>query len=104
MQSGRGIDLSQQPPILRKVTAALRDNYDYNFHRPGVPPGRNPNSAAIDEEFADWIGIGGPPTYVADRLGELVELGIDFFITSASSTERESFAAHVMPALRKLRA
>jgi 5,10-methylenetetrahydromethanopterin reductase len=104
MQSGRGVDLSQQPAILRKVTTVLRENYDYKFHRPGVPPGENPNSAAIDEEFADWIGVGGPPSYVVDRLGELVELGIDFFITSASSTEREDFAAHVMPHLKKLRA
>ena len=104
MQSGRGIDLSQQPAILRKVTSVLRENYDYRFHRPGVPPGQNPNSATIDEEFADWIGVGGPPSYVVDRLGELVELGIDYFITSASSKEREEFAAQVMPALRKLRA
>jgi 5,10-methylenetetrahydromethanopterin reductase len=104
MQSGRGIDLSQQPAILRKVTTVLREHYDYKFHRPGIPPGQNPNSAAIDEEFADWIGVGGPPSYVVDRLGQLVELGIDFFITSVSSTEREDFAAHVMPQLRKLRA
>jgi len=103
MQSGRGIDLSQQPAVLRKVTSVLRDNYDYSFHRPGIAPGQNPNSAACDDEFADWIGVGGPPSYVVDRLGELVEMGIDFFITSAASAEREAFAAHVMPALRKLR-
>lgn len=103
MQSGRGIDLSQQPDVLRRVTTVLRDSYDYSFHRPGVPPGQNPNSAACDDEFADWIGIGGPTSYVVERLGQLVDMGIDFFITSASSHERESFAAHVMPALRKLR-
>lgn len=103
MQSGRGIDLAQQPEILRRVTAVLRENYDYKFHRPGVPLGTNPNAAACDDEFADWIGIGGPPPYVVDRLGKLVEMGIDFFITSAPIAEREKFAVEVMPVLRKLR-
>jgi 5,10-methylenetetrahydromethanopterin reductase len=103
MQSGKGIDLSQQPAILRKVTSVLRDNYDYRFHRPGIAPGENPNSAACDEEFGEWMGIGGPPSYVVERLGELVEIGIDFFVTALPMPERELFASEVMPALRKSR-
>lgn len=102
MQSGRGTDLSQQPEILRKVTAAMRDNYDYSFHRPDAPPD-NPNSQVIDEEFGDWMGIGGPPSYVVDRLGQLVELGVDFFISAFPPAERERFARDVMSAVRKLR-
>ena len=102
MQSGEGTDLSQQPEILRKVTSALRANYDYGFHRPGAPA-ENPNSAVCDEAFGDWMGIGGPPSYVADRLAELVDLGLDFFITALQSPEKETFAADVMPPLRKLR-
>lgn len=103
MQSGKAVDLSQQPAILRKVTAHLRDNYDYRFHRPGVPADQNPNAAACDDEFADWMGIGGPPAFVAERMSRLVELGIDFFICSLPMPEREPFAAHVMPLLRRMR-
>jgi 5,10-methylenetetrahydromethanopterin reductase len=104
MQSGRGTDLSQQPEILRRVTTYLRDNYDYRFHRPDLPPGENPNNAACDEEFGEWMGIGGPSAYLVDRMGELVEMGIDFFMTALPMDEREPFAARVMPELRKLRA
>jgi len=103
MQSGKGTDLSQQPEILRQVTTVLRDNYDYSFHRPGVPLGTNPNSKPCTDEFADWMGIGGPTGFLVERLGQLVEMGIDFFMTSLPMPEREPFAAEVMPALRKLR-
>ena len=57
MQSGG--DLSHQPEILRRVTSALRDSYDYAFHKPGAPA-ENPNSDLCDEEFGEWMGIGGP--------------------------------------------
>ena len=81
MSSGRGMDLSQQPEILRRVTSVLRDTYDYRYHRPGVPA-ENPNSAACDEEFGDWMGMGGPAWFVTDRLAQLVEMGVDFFMTA----------------------
>jgi 5,10-methylenetetrahydromethanopterin reductase len=100
MQSGG--DLSQQPEILRRVTSVLRDRYDYSFHRPGAPP-ENPNSALCDEEFGDWMGIGGPVSYAIDRMSELVDMGIDFFMTALPMPEREPFAIEVMPALRALR-
>jgi alkanesulfonate monooxygenase SsuD/methylene tetrahydromethanopterin reductase-like flavin-dependent oxidoreductase (luciferase family) len=102
MQSGKGVDLSQQPEILRKVTSVLRDGYDYRFHHPNAPP-ENPNSAVCDEEFGDWMGIGGPVSYAVDRMGELVEMGIDFFMTVLPMPERETFAADVMPPVRALR-
>jgi 5,10-methylenetetrahydromethanopterin reductase len=100
MQSGG--DLSQQPEILRKVTSVLRHSYDYSFHRPDAPP-ENPNSALCDEEFGDWMGIGGPPSYVTDRLSQLVEIGVDFFMSALPAPERETFAAKVMPSVRALR-
>ena len=59
----------------------LRDSYDYRFHHPNAPP-ENPNSAVCDEEFGDWMGIGGPISYVVERMGELVEMGVDFFMTA----------------------
>lgn len=99
MQSGKGTDLSQQPEILRRVTSVLRDSYDYRYHHPGAPP-ENPNSALCDEEFGDWMGVGGPPSYIVDRLGELIDIGIDFFMTALPMPEKEVFALEVMPQLR----
>ncbi len=102
MSSFKGNDLSQQPEIMRRVTTALRDVYDYRYHHPGAPAD-NPNTAVCDEEFGDWFGVGGPPSYVVERLGELVEMGIDGFTTALPIPERERFAADVMPALRAVR-
>jgi alkanesulfonate monooxygenase SsuD/methylene tetrahydromethanopterin reductase-like flavin-dependent oxidoreductase (luciferase family) len=99
MQSGKGTDLSQQPAILRKVTTVLRDSYDYSFHRADAPA-ENPNTAICDEEFGEWMGIGGPATYIVDRLGELAELGVDHIMTALPPDERERFASGVMPKLR----
>ena len=84
---------------MRRVTSVLRDSDHYRFHRPDAPP-ENPNSAVCDEEFGEWMGIGGPPSYVIDRLGQLVDMGIDFFMTALPMPEREPFAAEIMPALR----
>jgi 5,10-methylenetetrahydromethanopterin reductase len=102
MSSFRGNDLSQQPEIMRRVTSVLRDGYDYRYHHPGAPS-ENPNTAVCDEDFGDWFGIGGPPSYIVDRLGELVRMGVDFFTCALPVPERERFAAEVMPALRPLR-
>ena len=101
MSSFRGIDLSDQPPILRRVTEALRDHYDYGYHR-GDRVGENPNDRPIDEDFADWFGAGGPPSYLVDRLGALVELGVGCFGVVLPPDERERFARDVMPQLRDL--
>jgi 5,10-methylenetetrahydromethanopterin reductase len=102
MSSFKGNDLSQQPEVMRRVTAVLRDTYDYRYHHPGAPAD-NPNTAVCDEEFGDWFGVGGPPSYIVERLGRLVEMGIDYFTTALPMPERERFAADVMPALRPLR-
>jgi 5,10-methylenetetrahydromethanopterin reductase len=99
MSSFPGHDLDAQPEIMRRVTTRLRDGYDYRYHRAGVPLD-NPNNALVDEEFADWFGVGGPPAYVADRLSELVDLGIECFGTALGGPERERFASEVMPAVR----
>ncbi len=99
MSSFAGNDLAQQPEIMRRVTAKLRSGYDYRFHKAGVPLD-NPNTAMVDEDFADWFGVGGPPSYVADRLCELVDLGVQFFGSAMLGPERERFAAEVMPAVK----
>jgi 5,10-methylenetetrahydromethanopterin reductase len=95
-------DVSQQPEILRQVTSVIRHSYDYAYHKPDAPAD-NPNSALCDEDFGDWMGIGGPVSYQIERLGELVELGVDFFMTALPMPERELFASDVMPAVRAAR-
>jgi hypothetical protein len=49
------------------------------------------------------MGIAGPVSYQVERLGQLVELGVDFFLTALPMPERELFASDVMPAVRALR-
>ena len=60
-----------------EVTTRLRHAYDYGHHNMEQA---NPMRDLVDAEFADWYGIGGPPAYITERLGELVELGIDYFV------------------------
>jgi 5,10-methylenetetrahydromethanopterin reductase len=100
MSSFPGHDLSVQPPNMRRVTEQLRHGYDYRFHRPGVPA-ENPNTAMIDAEFADWFGIGGPPSYVVDRLIELAEMGVDYFGITLRPDEREPFASDVLQPVKE---
>ena len=102
MSSFAGNDLAAQPEIMRRVTARLREGYDYRFHRADVPLD-NPNTRQIDEAFGDWFGVGGPPAYIAERLHELVELGARTFVTSLVGREHERFATEVIPQLRTRR-
>ncbi|MCB0994691.1 MAG: LLM class flavin-dependent oxidoreductase [Acidimicrobiales bacterium] len=102
MSSFPGNDLAQQPEVMRRVTEALRTGYDYRYHKAGVPAD-NPNTRIVDGEFADWFGVGGPPAYLIERLGQLVEAGIDYFVSVLEGTEQERFAAEVMPTVRNAR-
>jgi 5,10-methylenetetrahydromethanopterin reductase len=100
MASLPGMDLSTQPERLRRVTARLRDAYSYDHHHMEQV---NPMRDLVDAEFAAWYGIGGPPGYVAERMAQMVELGIDyFFLGSIPRADRETLAAKVMPQIRKL--
>jgi hypothetical protein len=100
MSSVRGNDLSAQPEIMRRVTAKLRAGYDYQFHHEAAPE-ENTNTVMVDPEFADWFGVGGPPSYVAERLIELAELGVGCFGAALPPDEMELFASEVMPHVRK---
>lgn len=95
-----GIDLSQQPERLRRVTERLREAYSYRHHNMEQV---NPMRDLVDAEFADWYGIGGPASYVVERMGALVELGLDFiFLGTIPAAEREVLAGDVMPVIRAL--
>jgi len=100
MSSIPGNDLASQPAILQRVTTKLRSGYDYRFHTESAPL-HNANTAMIDPEFADWFGVGGPPSYMAERLIELVELGVGCFGVAVPLHEHNVMATEVMPAVRK---
>ena len=97
MASFAGHDLSSQPQILRSVTQELRVKYDYRFHN---SHDGNPLVEFVPREFAAWFGIGGPASYVIDRIGGLAQAGLSyFFFAGMPYKERESFAASVLPAV-----
>ena len=68
----------------------------------------SPQAAFLTAEFARNFGIFGPPSYCANRLSELIELGIDRFIVVGTSDPNdlqstradERFIEEVVPALR----
>ena len=99
MSSFAGNDLTQQPDIMRQASERLREGYDYRYHRADVPLD-NPNTRLVDEEFGDWFGIGGPPSYIGERLNELVSLGVGCFVTALGGEEHELFAREVIPQFR----
>ena len=68
----------------------------------------------VDDEFLDWFTIAGPEQKCIDRLGELIDKGLDHVYilggsrvahphgprTSAYVDQAERFAAHVLPHFR----
>ncbi len=88
----------------RTVLSAIHDSYDMHGHgRPG-----SAQAAAIPAEFERAFGVFGPPDYCVQRLGGLVELGIDRFILRGSpldpadsdSAASERFVQEVAPQLQ----
>ena len=88
----------------RDVLSAIHDAYDMHEHgRPG-----SAQAAAVSPEFEREFGVFGPPDYCVQRLGELVELGVDRFILRGSpidpanpdSTSSERFVQEVAAQLR----
>ena len=88
----------------RSVLGAIHDAYDMHGHgRPG-----SAQAGVIPAEFERSFGVFGPPDYCVQRLGELVELGIDRFILRGSpldpadpdSRASERFTGEVVPQLR----
>ena len=91
-------------PGQREVLQGIHSAYDMQQH------GRRggPQETAVTAEFARDFGIFGPPSYCADRLSELVELGVDRFVVrglpldpdSPDSRAAERFVQEVVPVLR----
>ena len=90
----------------RKVGEALVASYDMQSH---AASGAR-HEAALADDFVDRFGIVGPSDHVADRLTELVALGLDHVVivghsrntpadVFAESSQR--FCSEVMPAVRR---
>lgn len=107
----RGAPLEHLPPRLKALAARLQSGYDMQNHNLS----QGSHVASIDDEFVDWFAICGPRSKCLDRLGELLELGLDHVHVLGGAPEiaahgprweatvdlQEEFAADVMPALRK---
>lgn len=88
-----------QPPILRAVTERVREHYDYRFH--SLDESRaSPLLAVADDEFVDYYGIAGPPSYVTERLLALTELGLTHLTFVMEGEQKARLAEQVAPALR----
>jgi 5,10-methylenetetrahydromethanopterin reductase len=74
----------------RKVAEDLVSSYDLQAH---AASGARHESALADD-FVDRFGIVGPPEHVAERLVELVQLGLDHVVVVGHSrnTPRDVFA------------
>lgn len=97
-QGMRGNAIDEQPDILRPHSERLRTDYDTNMHGQANAP----HAQALDDEFIDWFSVCGPAPEVAERLRELVDLGLDhlYLVGAMRPASRAAFAADVMPALR----
>ena len=87
-----------------RVLTDIHDNYDMHGHgRPG-----SAQAGVIPADFERSFGVFGSPDYVVQRLGELIEIGIDRFIfrgspLDPSNRDSESsvrFTQEVVPQLR----
>ena len=88
----------------REVLKDIHNAYDMQQHGRGG----GPQEAAVTGEFARNFGIFGPPSYCADRLSELIALGVDRFVLRGTpldpdnpdSRAAERFVQEVVPLLR----
>ena len=88
----------------REVLQGIHAAYDMQRHGRGS----GPQEEAVTAEFARDFGIFGPPSYCADRLSELIDLGVDRFVFRGSpldpdnpdSRAAERFVQEVVPLLR----
>jgi 5,10-methylenetetrahydromethanopterin reductase len=82
--------MNSLPEADRKVAEDLVSNYDIRSH---AASGAR-HEAALADDFVDRFGIVGPSEHVAERLSELIRLGLDHIVVVGHSrnTSPEIFA------------
>lgn len=99
------------PPKLRAIAERMKSGYDMARHAQD----EGTHLGMIDDEFVDWFSICGPPSKCAERLGALLDLGLDHVYVLGGSPVAEPhgarqegmvrqtrlFAEAVMPGLRR---
>jgi len=98
------------PDRQKEITAKLKSGYDMKNHSSE----KGEHLELIDDEFIDWFSIAGPPQKCVDRLGELMELGLDYVYLLGGSpvaeprdarlramvNQTEIFAKEVLPSFK----
>lgn len=87
------------------VFKSVADNYDMADHARSAAA----HMAGVDEDFVDRFAVAGPANYCVDRLGELLEVGLDHLIFVTASRDADPkvaaegnriLASEVLPQLR----
>ena len=89
----------------RDVLTKIHDSYDMHQHAQAG----SVQSGQVTQEFASTFGIFGPSDYCVQRLGELIELGIDRFFIAGTTLDPSHpyadcsvrFVEEVAPQLRR---
>ena len=98
------------PTKLRAIAESMQSQYDMARHAQE----EGTHLELIDEAFVDWFSIFGPPDKCIERLGPLIDLGIEHVYQLGGSPvahphgarqvamveQAKLFASHVMPRFR----
>jgi 5,10-methylenetetrahydromethanopterin reductase len=98
------------PPQLKPLAIQLKTQYDMKHHNQES----GSHLSLVDDEFTDWFTIAGPAQKCVDRLGALIEKGLQHVYIlggsdvahphgeriTASVKQSENFAADVLPRFR----
>jgi len=61
------------PPQLKALAVRMKSGYDMARHAQN----EGSHLRMVDDEFVDWFSICGPPAKCVERLGALIDLGLD---------------------------
>ena len=98
------------PPQLKPLAIELKTEYDMAHHNQA----KGSHMKLVDDEFVDWFAIAGPPQKCIDKLGALIDKGLDHVYVLGGSKvpqphgefvtgfvdQAAYFAADVMPEFR----
>jgi len=97
-----GVPAAELPVGLGEELKRMKESYDYYRHAAADAP----HAALITDAILDAIAVAGTPDEVVPRLQELVALGAQGFVLTASGPDPQrslrTLAEHVLPALQDL--